>query len=102
MLRIRDTLGGEPISFHYVEKGQDLTEVDNFIQKHSALGMDTESTHVNCYRPGWQLRSFQVGNANRAYVIPARYRKAIARFIRTSGIKWIGHNGTHDIRSIDA
>lgn len=102
MLRIRDTLGGDPISFHYVEEAADLSEVQRFINSYSALGMDTESTHVNCYRPGWQLRSFQVGNANRAYVIPAAYRNFIGWAIRRQGVKWIGHNGTHDIRSIDA
>lgn len=102
MLRIRDTLGGDPISFHYVEEGADLNEVERFISRYSALGLDTESTHVNCYRPGWQLRSFQVGNANRSYVIPAAYDVAIASFICTPDIKWIGHNGPHDIRSIDA
>lgn len=102
MLRIRDTLGGEPISFHYVEEASDLNEVEQFINSYSALGLDTESTHVNCYRPGWQLRSFQVGNSKRAYVIPAAYDVAIAAFICTPSIKWIGHNGPHDIRSIDA
>lgn len=102
MLRIRDTLGGDPISFHYVEEGRDLLEVERFINSYSALGMDTEASHYNPYRPGWELRSFQVGNGKRAYIVPARYDVAIAAFICTPGVKWIAHNGTHDIRSIDA
>lgn len=102
MLRIRDTLGSDAISFHYIEQSEDLAEVGRFIGAYSSLGMDTESTHYNPYRHDWQLRSFQIGNATRAYVIPARYRKAISRIICTPDIKWVGHNGTHDIRSIDA
>lgn len=43
---------------------------------------------------------FQFGNATRAFVIPARFRRAIAAIIALD-IFWIGHNGPHDIRSLD-
>jgi DNA polymerase-1 len=100
MIRIRDTLGGDPISFHYCEWALDLREVARFIKQHSALGLDTESTGINCYRVGWGLRTFQVGNANRSYVVPARFFNFIGWAMRQE-VNWIAHNGPHDIRSID-
>lgn len=101
MLRLPDTLGGKPIEFFYVESKRDLADVAEFIRENRSLGMDTESTHFNCYRPGWRLRSFQVGNADTAYIVPARYKRFIGYAIRQP-VNWIGHNGPHDIRSIDA
>ncbi len=102
MLRIKDTLGGEPITFNYCETMVDRGEMRDFVAAHKALGMDTESTGVNPYVPGWQLRTFQVGNADTAYVVAARYKSSIDWMIRYPDIKWIGHNVPHDIRSIDA
>lgn len=101
MLRIRDTLAGEPISFHYCESKADLRETIRFINNHTWLAIDTESTGLNPFKPGWKLRSAQIGNRSRCYVIPARYRRFIASLMERE-IHWIAHNGTHDIRSIDA
>lgn len=100
MLRIKDTLGGKPVYFHGVQHSRDLDEVREFAEAHSALGIDTESTGINPYRRGWELRTFQIGDAYDSYVVPARYKKFIAG-IMSMDIKWIGHNGTHDIRSVD-
>lgn len=104
MLRLRDTLGGEPITFHYLQDlSEDGYEVRQFVREHTALGMDTESTGINCYRPGWKLRTFQVGNATDAYVVPAEPAEnaMLIRWIMRQPMNWIGHNGPHDIRSID-
>lgn len=102
MIRIKDTLGGESITFNYCETRDDTYEMRDFVAAHKALGMDTESTGVNPYVPGWELRTFQVGNADTAYVVSARYKTSIDWMIRYPDINWIGHNGPHDIRSIDA
>lgn len=100
MFRIRDQLGHDEIWFCYVESAKDLREVKDFVLDNSALGIDTESTGVNCYKPGWELRTTQVGNADVSYVIPARFRKFVGGMMKQP-INWIGHNGPHDIRSID-
>lgn len=101
MLRIRDKLAGKPIRFHCAQTTRDLQEVAEFIKRHKALGIDTESTGINCYRRGWELRTVQYGDASDSYVVPERFRKFIAWSMRQP-VKWIGHNGPHDIRSIDA
>lgn len=100
VLRIKDTLGGEPIHFHGVQNAKDLGEVWEFAEAHRSLGMDTEATGINCYRPGWELRTFQIGDAYDSYVVPARFKKFIAG-IMSLDINWIAHNGTHDMRAID-
>lgn len=101
MIRIKDTLGGNLVTFNYCQTMQDRKEMHAFARRHKALGFDTESTGINCYRPGWELRTFQIGNAHTAYILPAKYRSMID-IIMSLPIKWIGHNGHHDLRSIDA
>ncbi len=101
MLRIPDTLAGEPIQFHYCQSKADLIECLEWFRAHKWLAIDTESTGLNCYKPGWELRTVQIGNAYECYVIPSRYRRFISSLM-ASDIKWIAHNGPHDIRSIDA
>lgn len=100
MLRIRDEIAGESITFHYVQSKVDALEFGDWLLAHSTLGIDTESTGLNCYAPGWKLRTVQCGDAYDSYVIPARRRNFIA-WIMTLPINWIGHNGPHDIRCID-
>lgn len=102
MIRIRDRLAGERIIFNYVESKEDLREARDFVRDHynDFIGFDTESTGINCYRPGWKLRTAQWGNKNHAYVVPARWRGFINWAIN-SPVRLIGHNGPHDIRSID-
>jgi DNA polymerase-1 len=100
MIRLRDRLAGQSIRFHCAETKADLREVANFIRHHHALGIDTESTGLNCYQPGWKLRTVQYGNDVDSYVVPQRFVKFIDWAMRQP-VKWIGHNGPHDIRCID-
>lgn len=103
MKTVHDSLANEPISFHYVNELRDARAVLSWAEKHAGkpLAMDTESTGINCYAVGWQLRTFQFGNASRSFVIPARRRKLIDAVFTRFDIQWIGHNGPHDVRSID-
>lgn len=80
----------------------DLNEVAEFVRSRQALGIDTESTGLNPYVPGWELRTTQVGDDINSFVVPAwpKYREFLAWLMRRD-IKWIGHNGPHDIRCID-
>lgn len=100
MIRIKETLAGDEIRLHCVESKSDLSEVVDFIRDHSWLGFDTESTGINCYKPGWKLRTAQWGNEWDSYVIPARWKRFI-RWAIKQPIHLIGHNGPHDIRCID-
>jgi DNA polymerase-1 len=101
MLRIRDSIAGDTISFHYVQSKLDIPEFRQFVRTNIWLAIDTESTGLNCYHPQWKLRTVQCGNATRCYVIPARFYRTI-QWLMKQEVKWIAHNGPHDIRSIDA
>lgn len=100
MLRIGDTLAGDQINFYYCESKADLRVAADWSKKHKWLAIDTESTGLNSYRPGWKLRSVQIGNDTTCYVIPAHYTGFISALMGWE-INWIAHNGPHDIRSID-
>lgn len=100
MLRFVDEICGEEIRFHYLQNPHDFLELKGFIRTCNALAIDTESTGLNCYHPQWKLRTVQCGNEYDSYVVPARFRRLIAWVMRED-IKWIGHNGPHDIRCID-
>jgi len=100
---VYDQLAGERIAFHYASTKDDWRAVLSWVRQRrgKTLAMDTESTGINCYKPGWELRTFQFGNARRSFVIPARARHLIRLVFTGCDIKWIGHNGPHDVRSID-
>jgi DNA polymerase-1 len=100
LLRIKDGIAGQRIRFHYVESRADFAEFKEFIGAHKVLALDTESTGINCYVPGWSLRMAQFGNAVDSYVVPAEFQRLIS-WAMDMPVKWIGHNGPHDIRSID-
>lgn len=100
MIRIRDTLAGDEVYFALAQSRSDLHEVAEFIRDNRWLAFDTESTGVNCYKRGWKLRVAQWGNRNTAYCVPAQYRNFLGWAFKQD-VRLIGHNGPHDIRSID-
>ena len=101
MLTIPDEVAGDPVTFNLVQTKDDCYKVARFIKANTTLGIDTESTGLNCYHNMWQLRTVQIGHSTASYVVPARFRGFI-EWIMKSETRWIAHNGPHDIRSIDA
>lgn len=105
LLTFRDTIAGDDLIFKVVENREDAREAYEWAirsnVKRRILALDTEATHYNCYLPGWRLRTFQFGNANRSYVLPAGAKSWIYRILTHPAIIWAGHNGPHDIRSLD-
>jgi len=102
MLTFRDTLRGQPISVHYLDQRGDWAKFQGWLEGKRLLGMDTESTGLNPYRPDWELRTVQVGDGRRSFVIPAPRNTSRIGWLFQQPIKWLGHNGTHDFRCIDA
>lgn len=89
--------------FHYVQSKVDIEEFKSWYLSHTWLAVDTESTGLNCYHPQWSLRCVQYGDAYDSYVVPARMVNLLKWTVaRHETVKWIAHNGPHDIRSIDA
>lgn len=103
LITIKDKLQGDRIYFHFVENKDDARRAVEWAGRFigQELGMDTESTGLDCYLPDWRLRTFQIGNDIRSFVFPARFRKAI-KAVWSLDINWIGYNGPHDVRCVDA
>lgn len=101
MLTHSDTLAGEPVKIHFAQSTQDVRRAYEWAKARDTLALDTESTGINPYKPGWELRTFQFGTGNRSFVIPARFKKGITAVFTLPHVRWIGHNGPHDVRSID-
>jgi DNA polymerase-1 len=101
VLRIHDEIAGEPITFHYVQYTKDIAEFKSWVLGHDWLAWDTESTGLNCYHPQWKLRTVQCGDRTDSYVIPARYVNTLRWLFTAVSMKWIAHNGPHDVRSVD-
>lgn len=104
MIRITDSLAGDRVRFNCATSTEDLYEIRDWYLENDILGFDTEGTGLNTYHPQWKLRTAQFGTARVAYVIPARYRRFIAWCFHPKRMRnkfLIGHNGPHDIRSID-
>lgn len=100
MLHFPDTIAGEKLAFYYVETKADCERVLRFADRHRVMALDTESTGIDCYVPGWRMRTFQFGTANVSIVIPAKRRRTIKTLMEMD-VDWIAQNGPHDIRSID-
>lgn len=100
MIRIKETLAGDRIWFHCAQSRKDLLEIRDFVRDRDMLGIDTESTGINCYRRSWKLRTVQIGDHLDSYVVPAKFYGFIA-WLMDQELYLIGHNGPHDIRSID-
>lgn len=101
MLVIHDSIAGEPIEFRWCESYLDVRDAWDFSLERDSWCFDTESTRLNTFHPKWRLRTFQFGHSKVAYVIHARYRKAIERIFTRPGVMWVGHNAPHDVRSVD-
>lgn len=101
MITIQDEIAGDRIEFNYVQNSHDALKAIAFARANQVLALDTESTGLNCYHPNWKLRTFQFGDNIHSYVLPANARNSIKRILEFD-IRWIGHNGPHDIRSLDA
>lgn len=101
MIKIVDRFAGDRITLYCAETQDDARWVYRASLRRMVWALDTESTGLNCYKPGWKLRTFQFGDATRAYVLPAKFKRTIRRVLTREGVQWIGHNGPHDIRCLD-
>lgn len=101
MIKIREHLAGDRITFYCAETVHDAKWIYRQSLQRNVWAMDTESTGLNPYRVGWKLRTFQFGDAYTAYVLPARFKRTIRRVVTREGAVWIGHNGPHDVRCLD-
>lgn len=96
------TLAGREMTINYVEGPRDLHRFEDFLARgDKVLGLDTETTDLNVYTPGWACRLVQFGNEDTAFVLRAdRFATAITRALRQPR-HFTVHNAAFDLQVID-
>lgn len=68
------TLAGEGIEVRVIETRDDVEECERWMLEHDKyeLCFDTETTGLDQFAPDFRIRTIQIGDARRAYVLPLR------------------------------
>lgn len=96
------TLAGEECTIYFPERREDLEGFHAFLSRGDAvLGLDTETTDLDIYKPDHRLRLVQVGNSTEAWVLdPERFGPEIVDML-TSGRRFTVHNASFDWLVLD-
>jgi DNA polymerase-1 len=102
VLTLTHTIAGDDVTIHFPERRTDLVGFDSFLaQGDKVLGLDTETTGLDIYSPGYALRLVQIGNGREAWVLRADlFRDAIIRALRQPRA-FVVHNAAFDLQVID-
>lgn len=102
MLTFRYTLAGEECVIYVPERRAELAGYRRFLAEgDKVLCIDTETSGLNIYSPGFQARLFQVGNRREAWVLrwdlfPDTIRKTLEQ-----DRHFTAHNAPFDLKVID-
>lgn len=102
MLTLHHTIAGDECVIYFPERRADLAGFDAFLaQGDPVLGLDTETTGLDIYSPGYKCRLVQIGNGREAWVLRADlFLDAIRRALRQPR-KFVVHNAAFDLQVID-
>jgi DNA polymerase-1 len=102
VLTLTHTIDGDECRIYFPERRTDLVGFESFLaQGDKILGLDTETTGLDIYSPGYKLRLVQFGNAREAWVLQADlFRDAIVRALRQPRLFAV-HNAAFDLQVID-
>ncbi|MGW6754554.1 DNA polymerase [Streptomyces sp. NPDC055006] len=101
-------IAGDPVQVKVPETDADVKEFsDWFIEaaKRGPIGLDTETTGLDIYSPGYRLRTVQFGDRNTGWVLPwelGGWFKTAARIaLRWKGARFQIHNAPFDWAVLD-
>lgn len=102
MLTQTHTIAGDETRIYFPERRADLIGFEQFLGRgDKLLGLDTETTGLDIYSPGYACRLVQIGNASEAWVLRAdQFRDAIVRALRQPR-SFVVHNASFDLQVID-
>lgn len=100
MKTLTDKVAKEPVEIHLFELSHLWEFVAWLEQPRTALAFDTETSGLDIYARGFELRLAQFGDRNTSWVIPAKYKGVIEYAIRTAP-RLTCHNSNHDLHTID-
>lgn len=95
-------LDGHEVTIHYPESRRDLHGFHDFLARgDKVLGLDTETTSLDVYSPGWACRLVQFGNRDTAWVLRADlFADVIVKALRQERFFTV-HNASFDLQVID-
>ncbi len=96
------TVAGSPRPIRLVETDADADEFAGWLGRpRRALAVDTETTGLDIFSPGFALRLVQFGDTESAYVLPAdRFARQIADALLPP-VPLVFHNATYDLLVLD-
>lgn len=107
MLTFDYKVAGEPVKVHVPQRVEDLVEFRIWFQdanRRGPIGLDTETTGLDIYSPGYRLRTVQFGDRNTGWVIPWELGGAfveMAIWALRVGKKFQIHNAPFDWAVLD-
>lgn len=102
MIVYTQPLAGADVKIHVPETEEDLAGFETFLARgDKVLGLDSETTGLDLFSPGFEVRLVQFGNREEAWVLRVdRFRNAIVRALRQRR-HFTAHNATFDLLVID-
>lgn len=102
MLTFNYTLAGDNVVIHFPENRDDLAGFHDFLAKgDTVLGFDTETTDLNIYSRGHNIRLAQFGNRDEAWVLRTDMFGAEARDALGQDRYFTAHNAPFDWLVVD-
>lgn len=102
MITYEHSLAGTNVNIYFPETRADLRGFEDFLAKgDSVLGLDSETTGLGIYEPGFQVRLIQFGNRDEAWVLRVDlFRDVIIWALRQQRLFTV-HNAAYDLQVID-
>ena len=102
MLTFQHTVAGDEVTVYMPERRADLDGFERFLaQGDKVLGLDTETTGLDIYSPGYELRLVQIGNGREAWVLRADLFADVIRRALRQPRAFAVHNAAFDLQVLD-
>ncbi|WP_083511274.1 DNA polymerase [Microbacterium sp. XT11] len=102
MIHYTHTLAGEECHIFMPERRSELDGFRRFLaQGDRVLCIDTETSGLDIYAPGFELRLFQIGNEREAWVLRADLFADVIRKALEQERIFTMHNAAYDLKVID-
>lgn len=89
--------------YRYVDTVDEIVDLKNWFSEQSYVAFDTETTGLNTYEPGFNVRLMQFGNANEAWVMDCgRWVGFIDDIFRDFRGRFVAHNSAYDVAALRA
>lgn len=102
MIHYTHVVAGDSCDIYVPERADDLAGFDRFLAAGDrVLALDTETTGLDIYSPGFGLRLVQIGNGREAWVLRADlFGERIADALRAKRL-FVIHNAAYDLKVLD-